>query len=162
MYIMKLECPLTVSLVGDCDGCYDEEPCEISAREAAKYVDHVLAQIKREEMPEETACGLMAYYGMWRCSETEVRVKEKVRAVRPTVEVIGGELTGVCYCAVTEKLSDAEYASLIGFIAGQYSDGWGEGFEQRDIRCSDGETINVSFWSSDESWSIKQTSWRDE
>ena len=33
-------------------------------------------------------------------------------------------------------------------ISGQYSDGWGEGFEQREIRVEDG-TLAVHFWQED-------------
>ena len=34
---------------------------------------------------------------------------------------------------------------LCDYITGQYSDGWGEGFEQRDIPVEAG-TLNVHFW----------------
>ena len=34
---------------------------------------------------------------------------------------------------------------LCDYITGQYSDGWGEGFEQRDIEV-EGGTLNVHFW----------------
>ena len=37
---------------------------------------------------------------------------------------------------------------LCNYISGQYSDGWGEGFEQRDIRVDDG-TLAVHFWQED-------------
>lgn len=47
-----------------------------------------------------------------------------------------------------------KYAALRGiydygnYISGQYSDGWGEGFEQRDIRVDDG-MLAVHFWQED-------------
>src|SRR5699024_243266 len=37
---------------------------------------------------------------------------------------------------------------LQDYITGQYSDGWGEGFEQRDIEVEDG-ILNVHFWQED-------------
>ena len=42
-------------------------------------------------------------------------------------------------------MNEGEQAVLCDYISGQYSDGWGEGFEQRDIRVEDG-TLAVHFW----------------
>ena len=47
-----------------------------------------------------------------------------------------------------ETLLDDEQTVLCNYISGQYSDGWGEGFEQRDIRVDDG-TLAVHFWQED-------------
>ena len=41
-----------------------------------------------------------------------------------------------------------EITTSANYISGQYSDGWGEGFEQRDIRVEDG-TLAVHFWQED-------------
>ena len=59
-------------------------------------------------------------------------------------------------CRVTEPLNEREMYELIDDISGQLSDGWGEGFEQQDIRVSDG-VLNVSFWSSDDRWTLSET-----
>ena len=45
-------------------------------------------------------------------------------------------------------MHEGEQAALCDYISGQYSDGWGEGFEQRDIRVDDG-TLAVHFWQED-------------
>ena len=49
---------------------------------------------------------------------------------------------------LNEFLSQEELQEFTEYITGQYSDGWGEGFEQRDIKV-DGGTLNVHFWHPD-------------
>lgn len=46
------------------------------------------------------------------------------------------------------ELTEAETAILTSYCTGQYSDRFGEGFEQRPIKVDDGE-IYVSFWNSE-------------
>jgi hypothetical protein len=80
-------------------------------------------------------------------------VNDKVQSYVFTVEQVQGHLMGVAECRVKGELTPEELERLKDGISGQASDGFGEGFEQRPIKTSDGE-INVSLWSSDKSWSI--------
>ena len=48
-----------------------------------------------------------------------------------------------------QELSERDWNTLFDYISGQYSDGWGEGFEQRDIPVADG-VLNVHFWQPDQ------------
>lgn len=155
MNVLKLTSPLTIYMCRMPD-CYDGEDSyedgypTISAGEAAAYKLEVLGQIKCMELPlpfEQTR-GLMAYY------YPNDSVNEKVVSARPTVEVIKGLLTGVCYCTVNGELSDDELRELIDFISVQYSDGWGETLEQQEIPTNSGGAILVSFWSSNDDWAI--------
>ena len=66
----------------------------------------------------------------------------------PSVEVHGNKLCGCLTVELKEPLLDDEQTVLCNYISGQYSDGWGEGFEQRDIRVDDG-TLAVHFWQED-------------
>lgn len=152
MKTIKLVSPLKVFLYDPLTASYDEEFYDgyptISAEEAAPFELRILGQIKKEEMPQENLRGLMNYY------REDDEVNEKVLAARPTVETINGQLAGVCYCTISEDLTTEEQAILVEYITGQYSDGWGEGFEQREIPIGNGRFLLVSFWSSDCGWSI--------
>jgi hypothetical protein len=61
---------------------------------------------------------------------------QKIYSLNPTVEEWNGKLWGVMVAEFYGELTKAETAKLLEFAAGQMSDGWGEGFEQRSIgRC---------------------------
>ena len=51
-------------------------------------------------------------------------------------------------------LSLSELVELNEWISSQFSDGWGEGLEQREIKVDDGE-LCVSFWDSSDRFFIK-------
>jgi len=94
---------------------------------------------------------LMQYY------HEDDSVRSKVVSAVPSVEIHGNKLCGCLNVELQESLNEGEQAVLCDYISGQYSDGWGEGFEQRDIRVEDG-TLAVHFWQED---GFKMTSERE-
>lgn len=85
---------------------------------------------------------LMRYY------REDDSVRRKVVRAVPTVDEVNGELVGSLWVDTDAPLTAEEQAVFCAYITGQYSDGWGEGFEQRDIRVDDG-TLAVHFWQED-------------
>jgi len=124
---------------GECG--LDDPPEEITSAEAMTYEDAILAAIAKENRHFENDRGLAEYLN-------ESTLKEKVHSLYPSVEICDGELWGVMTAGLTETLSGEETAELLDYVVGQNADGYGEGFEQRPIKTSDGE-IYVSFWNSD-------------
>ena len=61
------------------------------------------------------------------------------------VQEVGGELFGVIHTKLTSAFSPEEEQEWIDELVGQAADGFGEGFEQREIRMEDGD-LYVSFW----------------
>ena len=85
---------------------------------------------------------LMRYY------HEDDSVRQKVVSAVPSVEIHGNKLCGCLNVELRESLNEGEQAVLCDYISGQYSDGWGEGFEQRNIRVEEG-TLAVHFWQED-------------
>lgn len=52
---------------------------------------------------------------------------------------------GVAILTLNEDLTRKELEKIKESVSGQVSDGWGEGFEQREISTDIGD-IYVSFW----------------
>lgn len=93
-------------------------------------------------------------------------VKRTITFAFPTVEIIDGKIMGVCYCNFEPKnRTEEEIANfepnihqdlldkLIDYVSGQYSDGWGEGLEQKFFKYQNEDTY-VSFWQYD-NWAIE-------
>ena len=147
---LKLYYPVTVNCYErDRYGDLDEYPTELSPDESAAYLPEVLAQIGKEQLDGEEARGLMEYY------HQQDAVDRKIRSARPSAEVMDGNLHGVAVCLVDGELTAEELDAFKDYWSGQMSDGWGEGFEQRLLRCKDGREIAVSYWSPDSGWEIR-------
>ena len=141
--------PLTADLYERNEyGDFDDSSTLLEGRELRGYQDQITAALVKNRMPEETERGIMHWY------HKPDSINTKVHSAVFTVDSRGGELWGVAECRVAGELSDTEMDTLKEFITGQASDGWCEGFEQREISVDDGGELYVHFWNSDE-WSIQ-------
>lgn len=156
-----------------------EEDCEYVVNDnSVELYQSVLALLNKERFqrntgPEELSKGLMCWYNDASPEDPTVNgitgdiVKRTITFAFPTVEIINGEIMGVCYCNFeSNNLTDEERVNfeptvhqklldeLTDYISGQYSDGWGEGLEQQYFECNEQDTF-VSFWTFDKTWSIK-------
>ncbi len=98
------------------------------------------------------AKGLMAYFDK-KESEVHSKVFEKVNSAFVDISIIkensNKRLFGVCDIEITEDLSQKELEILKYYLVCQYSDGYGEVLEQREIKIDLGEDfdeIYVNLW----------------
>ncbi len=147
--VMKLYMPLTARFFGrDEYGDISQEPTdELDGRGLLAYEDAIRGRMERYRGSEDAQRGLMGDY------DKADGVNAKVRSARFAVEERDRQLWGVAECQVIGELTPMEKESLISYITGQASDGWGEGFEQQEIKIGDGE-LYVSFWNGRD-WSIQ-------
>lgn len=75
-------------------------------------------------------------------------------SINPSVEEWNGELWGVTEVQTHGLLYPSELAEFTEWLSSQFSDGWGEGLEQREIKVEDGE-LYLSFWDSSDRFFIK-------
>lgn len=142
---MKFYSPLTADFFPNEpdyeDEFYDEyEGCPQDGHELLEYETAIRDAVENDT--RDFGGDLMQYY------HEDDSVRGKVVTAIPSVEVHGNKLCGCLTVELKEPLLDDEQTVLCNYISGQYSDGWGEGFEQRDIRVDDG-TLAVHFWQED-------------
>ena len=142
---MKFYSPLTADFFQNEpdyeDEFYDEyEGCPLDGHELLEYETAIHDAVENDT--RDFGGNLMQYY------HEDDSVRGKVVTAIPSVEVHGNKLCGCLTVELKEPLLDDEQTVLCNYITGQYSDGWGEGFEQRDIRVDDG-TLAVHFWQED-------------
>lgn len=132
---MKLYVPLKVEEIDREMGDTNEIAGEPYLREIRKKVyDFNLEDGER---------GLAEYFGKDNIS------RNKVYSIKPDVEMVRDTMMGVAVIKMTKPLTQSEIDDLKDYVTGQFSDGWGESFEQREIQVSGGE-IYVHFWDSEE------------
>ncbi len=143
---LRLYMPLTAELFED-QSDYGREPEHLEGQELYDYAEELAKALEDYRMPEESERGIMHWY------DKEDSVNEKVRSVVFTAEQRDYQLWGVAECQLRRDLTTRELDTLKEYITGQASDGWGEGFEQRDIEVNEG-VLYVHLWNSDD-WSLQ-------
>lgn len=141
----KLYCPLKFEMSND-DGEYSYEVCSADYMNYDEQINEIIdADIKCDEKAVER--GLAAYFH-------DENLDKKVYSIFPSVKVRDGELYGVFTVKSYGELDQTEMIDIAEYAAGQAADGWGEGFEQRNI-CLGEDSVYISFWNSEDSYFIK-------
>lgn len=142
----RLYCPLTICVEPE------EENCDLEEAASANYVhydDEINKRIRQELNfdEDERERGLIAY-------TDNKHLAQKVYSAFPTVETRDGDLYGVVTVRSYGELDKAELIELTEQVEGQLADGFGESFEQREIRLGE-DTVYISFWNSEDNYFIK-------
>lgn len=140
---IELLTPLTAEFRPDYHAWEDDEPDveRMNGADLVQYQGSIQEMVTEENdlCGNGVSCNLMDYF------DGTPAIKEKVASAVVSVKEAEGVLYGCTTLALKEFLDEAEMKELCDYITGQYSDGWGEGFEQRDIEV-EGGTLNVHFW----------------
>lgn len=134
----------------DMEGSDEGYPLEdnfeiLNGEELVQYQESIQEMVERENIlcsENEEPCNLMDYF------DGSEAIKENVISAVVSVKEIDNVLYGCTTLQMKDTLDSKQMEELFGYITGQYSDGWGEGFEQRDIAV-DGGTLNVHFYQFD-------------
>lgn len=145
---VRYYCPLTMAVYERNEyGDLDDTDCTYDGRYALQYEDVISEALEREH----------SYDGCDEKSMATYQDNPKIRSVRFDVEDVRGTLYGCIRVGLTAPLTASEEKEFKGWLEGQCSDGFGEGFEQRELDVDDG-TGYLSFWNSSNGWFMKNES----
>ena len=145
---VRYYCPLTMAVYERNEyGDLDDTDCTYDGRYALQYEDVISEALEREH----------SYDGCDEKSMATYQDNPKIRSVRFDVEDVRGTLYGCIRVGLTAPLTASEEKEFKGWLEGQCSDGFGEGFEQRELDVDDG-TGYLSFWNSGNGWFMKNES----
>ena len=135
----RFYCPLKIEI--DDGSGYTDEVC---SENYVGYDDEINDFIRDDLNSDENAVerGLAAYFH-------DENLDKKVYSIMPMVETRNGNLYGVAVVQSYGELDKAETADLVGYISGQFSDGYGESLEQHPITLDEDE-VYISFWNSED------------
>ena len=132
----KLYCPLKFLYSPDDNSDLEDVPSSVYTDYVEKINKKIQQSLHFEDDLRER--GLIEYSD-----------NKKVHSAIPSVETKNGDLYGVITVKSYGELNEAELADLVNELTGQLSDGWGEGFEQREIMLGD-DKVFISFWNSED------------
>ena len=141
-------CPLSGQIY---DG-YDGGTSDVDGRFLSDYISEIEEKLEHEQNPDFEIADYITDHPT---------ANGKLKMARWSVEEIGGVLYGRIDCRSAEAFTPEEIEAIKDGISGQNSDGFGEGFEQREIHTDDGD-LYVSFWQSGNDYFIHTQSEMDE
>ena len=150
----KLYSPVFVRILDhdeEHDHYTDDPTYPISQSDAAGYIEQIQAALYRESRALDRVRGLMEYYRDG--TPVSNAVNAKVQSLFIDVEIHEDKLWAVATLEQSDELTKNELADLKDYLSGQYSDGFGEGFEQRGIKVEHQELF-VSLWESGDEFFI--------
>lgn len=121
---------------------FEEEQVHFEGDDLTVYASAIqekIVEYSRVGHDDDKTDNLMDYF------DGSAVIKEKVMSAVPSVKEADGVLYGCTTLELKEYLESEELSELCEYLTGQYSDGWGEGFEQPEIQVDGGE-LYVHFW----------------
>lgn len=106
---MRIFFPLKIITYPQVEYGLDDNPEDITSKEAVAYEDAILAAIAKENRFFENDRGLAEYIH-------DEALNKKVYSLYPSVEIVDGELWGVMTAGLKESLSGEETAALMEYV----------------------------------------------
>jgi len=141
-------CPLTGQIHDEEDGGMND----VDGRFLSDYISEIEEKLEHEQNPDFEIADYITDHPT---------ANAKLKMARWSVEEIGGVLYGRIDCRSAEAFTSEEIEAIKDGISGQNSDGFGEGFEQREISTDEGD-LYVSFWHSGDDYFIHTQEEMDE